>query len=123
MAELPRPSDSTEERKRKETQIDLSKDSFLLHQNRCTEVLQSLTPKLKALNRKQSRVGGVTEDWASETQSGRTSHAVWSFWIKTMCDLSGSSNKSIITEPIRTKYLRCLRARTTIPLSLRPINL
>ena len=66
MAELPRPSDSTEERKRKETQIDLSKDSFLLHQNRCTEVLQSLTPKLKALNRKQSRVGGVTEDWASE---------------------------------------------------------
>jgi hypothetical protein len=66
MAELPRPSDSTEERKRKEKQIDLSKDSFLLHQNRCTEVLQLLTPKLKVLTRKQSRVVGVTEDWTSE---------------------------------------------------------
>jgi hypothetical protein len=66
MAELPRTSDSTEERKRKDTQIDLSKDSFLLHQNRCTEVLQLLTPKLKDLSKKQSRVGGVTEDWATE---------------------------------------------------------
>jgi hypothetical protein len=66
MAELPRPTDSGEEKKRKEAQIVLSKDSFLLHQNRCTEVLHLLTPKLKALSRKQSRVGGVTEDWASE---------------------------------------------------------
>jgi hypothetical protein len=66
MAELPLTSDSTEERKRKDAQIDLSKDSFLLHQNRCTEVLQLLTPKLKDLSKKQSRVGGVTEDWASD---------------------------------------------------------
>ncbi|HKG60218.1 MAG TPA: hypothetical protein VKB05_10700 [Pyrinomonadaceae bacterium] len=66
MAELPRPSDSPEERKRKETQINLSKDSFLLHQKRCTEVLELLTPKLKTLSKKQSRVVGVTEDWASE---------------------------------------------------------
>jgi hypothetical protein len=122
MIELPRPTDSAEEKKRKEAQIALSEDSLLLHQNRCTEVLQLLTPKLKVLNRKQSRVGGVTETGPVRTQSGRILHVVWRLWIKTMCDLNESSKKLTTTELILTKY-PMHRAQPTVPRRFHPINI
>jgi hypothetical protein len=65
-AGLPRKTDSAETRKQKATQVGLDKDSYFLHQARCEKILRSLGTKLKDLSKKQSRVGGVTEDWASE---------------------------------------------------------
>jgi hypothetical protein len=66
MTELPRKRDTIETRERKAKQISLNKDSYFLHQAKCAEILKSLGAKLKQLNKKQMRVGGVTEDWAND---------------------------------------------------------
>jgi hypothetical protein len=63
-AELPYPNDSEQTKEQKAKQITLLKDSYLLHEAKCREILSPFETRLKKLNKKLVRVGGATEDWA-----------------------------------------------------------
>jgi hypothetical protein len=64
LADLPHPSDSQQTKQQKAKQIALLKDSYLLHEGKCREILSPFETRLKTLNKKLVRVGGATEDWA-----------------------------------------------------------
>lgn len=62
--DLPDPSDTKQEKARKDKQVALDKDSYVLHDAKCREILNSLGAKLKTLNKKIQNVAGATGDWA-----------------------------------------------------------
>ena len=64
LEDLPNPSDTKEERARKVKQAALDKDSYVLHDAKCGEILNSLGAKLKRLYKKIQNVAGATGDWA-----------------------------------------------------------
>lgn len=67
VGELPDLKDSPQVKQQKEKQITLLKDSYLLHEGRCRQILRPYDAKLKKLRKKLDRVSAVTEDWAGAT--------------------------------------------------------
>ncbi len=64
LADLPHPNDSQQTKQQKAKQIALLKDSYLLHEGKCREILSPFETKLNTLNKKLGRVSAATEDWA-----------------------------------------------------------
>jgi hypothetical protein len=64
--EIPTQGDSEAEIAAKRQQLKLDKDSYSLHDEKTTQVLNSLTEKLKKLNKKMSKLLAASEDRANE---------------------------------------------------------
>jgi SHS2 domain-containing protein len=64
--ELPVTTDSEEVVKQKQQQLRLDKDSYSLHNARCSDISGSFKAKLLQLNKRISELRAVSEDWVSE---------------------------------------------------------
>lgn len=64
--ELPFKEDTPETKKEKASQFVLDRDSYALHDSKCSEILNSLQTKLNALTKKLGRLSAITEDRANE---------------------------------------------------------
>ena len=64
--EFPSPNDTSEQRSIKSQQLLLDRDSYTLHEERCTDVFNGFEGKLKKIGKKMSQVSAAAEDWASE---------------------------------------------------------
>jgi len=66
MQKLPRQQESTSVREKKIADINLDKDSYLLHDQRCSQILSSIGIKITALINKMKRVIVATQDWGTD---------------------------------------------------------
>jgi uncharacterized membrane-anchored protein YhcB (DUF1043 family) len=64
--ELPTQGDPESEITQKRRQLKLDRDSYILHSQKTTQVLNALTEKLRQLNKKMSQLSAASEDSASE---------------------------------------------------------
>jgi hypothetical protein len=64
LGELPYPDDTQQKEVQKAKQIALDKDSYFLHEAKCSEIFGSFETKLKRLDKKLQSVGAATGDWA-----------------------------------------------------------
>jgi len=64
LGELPYPDDEQQKKEEKAKQIALDKDSYLLHEAKCSEIFGSFETNLKRLDKKMQSVGAATGDWA-----------------------------------------------------------
>jgi hypothetical protein len=63
---LPGKDELVSTRDQKTAELGLDKDSYYLHEAKCTDITNSLGPKVEKLTKKMSRVSAATEDWGSE---------------------------------------------------------
>jgi hypothetical protein len=66
MQKLPVQDDSVPVREKKTADINLDKDSYLLHDQRCSQIMNSIGVKITALTNKMKRVIVATQDWGSD---------------------------------------------------------
>jgi hypothetical protein len=66
MQKLPAQEDAASVRDKKIVDINLDKDSYLLHDQRCSQIMNSIGVKITALTNKMKRVIVATQDWGSD---------------------------------------------------------
>lgn len=66
MQKLPTKEDSAAVRDKKIADINLDKDSYLLHHQRCSQIINAIDVKTTALTKKMKRVIVATQDWGTD---------------------------------------------------------